>query len=452
MSDLFKNRYLAPAGLLLVLISLVLMSVYTPMFLDYFFFKGGIEQDGLFKFQLVQYFWWDGRFFTFTALIQSLLIAWAPHWIIILFYAACLAVVPALFLQYTKLFNIDIKPVSYASAYFFLLILFFYGFYSHLAQSLFWAVGGVYMLGLVVFILFLLVAETLSEAKLFSWKGLTFIGVTTIAGGLGQNVFPGTLLFLVFVLLSKWKSINKFTFFIGALGHLASMAIVVLSPGNARRSHFWKSEYEVSLLRLIENFIGVLKGYFSISLLLAIGMIVFVLIFYRVDSKSFKAKDHIVRAVLFLAMMLAVSIPFALLPEAATPRTSLVFMICFSLGLFHVSALLKFRLSGMIAEITPCWANILMIIAMMGHGYYTWLHIEAGRNAIDIQQRNENAILKQKSEGVKNIQLHYEKIPISVFSVNYTDATVSSSDSGYWVNEQLALYYGVESVIDIKEE
>lgn len=417
--------------------SLLVLAFNTQKFLDYFYFSGCIENDGIKVFLIKHYFWWDGRFLTFQSLVQASLIKLLPHAFIIVTY-----VISFLAFAYMLLTIVITNQIQRLQALPLVSILLFYGFYTHIANTVFWAVGGVYIFSALLLLLY--IKHFNLTNKLFTIASIITIGLSFIAGGLGQNMASTVLLFIVYQAITQWKTANKWVLCLSTLAALAAIALVILAPGNFKRTDYFDTNMPTSnIMLLIQNYFFVLLSYIKWSWVLIIGMPLMGLLHTAAQKQKNTPKP--LDSILYIAMAFATGLPFSLLPGAATPRTAIFFMALLCIGLYNLGRLVNIPRTPIINYKSTL--ILLSSFAVIIHLFVIPKHIEAAKAATQLQVNMESEILLQKNNGIPCITIDENIVQKEVFSVNHTGTPMSTTEPTFWVNEQLAVYYKVNCIL-----
>lgn len=441
-----------------ILIGLLLLSIcglafFTPPYLDYFYFKGGVEKDGIYRFLLTHYFYLDGRFATLPALFQISIIKYLPHNLIIFTYVVIF--ISAIFYFY-KIIQSQLNLNWNYGMIVLLILTFFYGFHTHIRESVFWAVGGVYSLFFLLTMVWLLYIEKLLQSNFFSIKHYLAIILSFIVGGVSQNLFPALFIFNIYLLFQK-KSIPFFNKIINFTATTIGFLVIAIAPGNFKRIDVFEGSAVVKPLELFNNYIEISINYIHFSWVLFV-FIVLVAIYsaftttQKLTISGAAKKELVIKNTIFILMAFSTIAPMSFIPKQAAARTAIFFMPLMSLAIFNLTYLLAMQVKLKLPETLfhrPL-KHLVIITLVLLHLLYIPKHYIYGYKAYENQKKNEQAILKKKQEGEKIISIKEVLTPKTTFTTQYTSCPLSS-DPNYFANQQLSLYYKVDAIIGIKE-
>ena len=427
--------------------SIISISIVTPKFIDYYYTYGIVHKFGVKHFILTQYRWNDGRAMSLPGLLRENLILWFPHAIVIAIFAATLILVVYV---YNKLLA---KSLNIRFTYFSLIttvIIFFYGFYSHIAHSLFWGVGGGYMFGLLFNCLWFYFLFCLNkEDSFFSKKSIFFILLSGVVGGIGQNLFPSIFIYYLYILIFQKSKYNLFTIITSFLPFAIGALIISVAKGNtAHASLIFHTTIFSKFSELPLNYFQVLGSYFSISVVLILFSILLGIYHGVTNSNSSIEEKNKKHHIIWLLMALATVAPMSLIPVAASPRTSIFFQFFISIFFHNISyqfIIAKYKKSSIkfsFVSLIP----ILSMVFLLVHSFFIFIQWKYGLIAMKNEHENETAIRKEINEGkvVEIKEAITKKNPLA-FCINYTEDPISK-DPTFWVNGQLEVYYGVDSI------
>lgn len=431
--------------------SILGLSLFTPPYLDYFYFKGGVEKDGIYQFILTHYFYLDGRFASIPALIQIALIKFLPHTLIISIYAL-------IFLSFSFFFT---KSISYFNnnrwTYGLLILIilsFFYGFHTHIRNTVYWAVGGVYSLHLLFTIIWVLFLDKWLNNKFRSKYHFFAICLSFIIGGVSQNLFPALIIYYayLFIIRKDIIIINKITTFIATV---TGFIITAIAPGNFRRMDAFEGAIDLSPLNLSSNFFGITVNYLNYSFLLFL-FIAITAIYHGIFIKNtipnrldnLDNRKHFTISIVFILMAFSTIVPMIIIPKQAAPRTAIFFMLFNSLALFNFIAYYTAKYKNKL-KVRPIIKTSIPIIALLLHLVIIPRHYISANITYKNQKENEEMIMEQIHKGEKNIVIKEIRTPKATFTTQYTSCPLSS-DANYFANQQLSLYYNVDAIIAIK--
>ncbi len=429
-------------------LSIISISFVTPKFIDYYFTYGVVQKFGVKHFILTQYHWNDGRAISLPGVIREYMILLLPHYLVIAIFAATLVSFAYL---YNKLLG---KSLHIRVTYFSLivtLIIFFYGFYSHISYSLFWGVGGGYMFGLFFTCLWFYFIQLLTkEDPLFGIKSLLFILISGVAGGIGQNLFPSIFIYYLYISIFQKSNFNLKSIGVSFLAFSVGAIIISVAHGNtAHASLIFHTTIFSKLSELPLNYVQVLWSYTSISMVLIVFSILLGLYHGFINGNGQlleKKKQH---QIIWLLMALTTVAPMSLIPVAASARTSIFFQFFISIFFHNVSyyfiteKMKKAVYSFSLNKVLPTF-SILFFVA---HSFFIFIQIKYGMIALKNEHINDTSIRNEIKQGKKIVEIKQaitQKYPLA-FCINYTEDSISK-DPTFWVNGQLEVYYNVDSI------
>jgi len=436
----------------LIVSSILALSFFIPKYGSYFFFKGYLQKNGIFKLLLFFYQFWDGRNLSVPGLIQASFIKFLPHTAIIFAYSLIF-----LFSSYLCSIILNRQVGSREDNYAFIsfaTLTYFYGFYTHIRETVFYAVAGWYISMALLLIIWLLIAEKSimkSSKKLFS---VLFVLFSFIVADLSQNILLAVFIFLCYTILKHKNKVNRITAILSVLSMFLGFFMIAQTPGNAQQIAFYGAKYFCfSAVPLLKNFISISFQYISFSWILIL-LSSFLGLFNSFSGENNKeAMPHLTifeiltRQSIWLVLAFSTIVPMALIPKEATPRTSIFFMIFISFFLHNFFYYLSrnYKDSISLKKVVRFMGAYGLFFIVSLHLFVIYKEMNIGLNAVANQKYNEAEIIRQKNGGSKVIKIKEKITSKGGFAIN-CNAIPLSSNPEFWVNRHLAAYYGVDSI------
>lgn len=432
--------------LILTILSLLALSFFIPKWTDYYLYSSQLESKEMFRWLWNGYLTWDGRFMTIYAIIQCLIIKYLPHYQIILIYTITFIATSAILCQI--LFgSINARKLIV------ILLSLFYGFYSHISETVFWAVGGIYTLHLISALLFMYLIEKIGKQPYqnsFNNPYIIFF-LSLIVGTSTHNLVPALLLYSIHtfamslsISLKKSKK-QRELLIIAFSGMLLGLIWIIVAPGNFLRSS-GLSNVNIDVVYLLKLFIGINLRFLKYSIIIIVSAFISALLLTSSKNQT-SFRDFLKNNYIWLLMAGATVIPFVFVPSEASLRTTIFFMTFIYIFVFQLSQWMLIRLQINISE----WSKD-MVIAMIAIIHLSMIpfHYKDGFIAIKERQRIESEIISQKSRNVEIIKIEQPEIDIKSFTINYNKYRITN-DPNHWINQQLSSYYNVKSIINISD-
>lgn len=328
---------------------------------DDYVFMMRIEKLGVFGHLVDGYLTLDGRFLSLQGLLQASLIGFFSPLAIIAIWNLLFGVFSFSILSFiTFEFNIKRYILGYSVINRILLFIVIYyalwfSFAYILSDILYWATGGVYIVNLVIYSLFLFFFSKLLKSQTPS--GLVFLIILGVNGGLiGINGAFSLLCFLFIEFSLHFQMVRKNNYlksiFVGGFfSVIAGMLLNLFSPGNYSRASIHESSFDLSIIELIKVFPEILArySYYSLFAFLMAGFFIYYVFGAHVfiDKKKLSFKEIISflfpkNALMFLFKYkyffvgIASIIPILFVPEFSGRRTAIFFVLCVFLGSFYI--------------------------------------------------------------------------------------------------------------------
>lgn len=465
---------------ILLLTSIVSIAFFTWYKADDFSLINQINKLGILHHVIKSYLGWDGRAII-AGTIQSLFLKYLPVEMINLIWIMCLVLTALvsfrLFILLSKLKNKFLITDYIIGTALFSAVL-WYGFKSHIGETVYWATGGAYSLTLLLATIWLYLWITFfsTQLKINKLIQILYYLFTIFAGALTQNLSCALLTYIgieliKFIATKNYIIVRRIIILIALL--IIGTLIIVLAPGNFVRSAYGLNSFTLSLSAMSFNFIRTLILYIKLSIPLFIMLLISIpLIFILISNTSIyifriiirikikkeyyinmnkriirKCLFHIVSLFQFLLAAIATIIPFILLPDFASTRTSLFFMafvffwVYFQiiplilLKTFTSSALNKFY-DGM--HIHNLWiTSFLLCIFLIVSSHIISL------NLIKNKVLAREALIKaftNKNVDVTIYPIDKRGLP---FSYSFDDI---AQDKTNWINQAVSDYFNLKSI------
>lgn len=352
----------------------------------------------------------------------------------------------------------------------------------HISETIYWATGGFYIFSAFLgvlwsYYLLKLVNNIRSKPHPTNQEMIVFFLLSIPTGMLSHNLSTGLLVFGVTIMIIYWLN-NQYdlkkllTGIFALVGIIVGTIIISVAPGNFIRAAAAKRSFQLNIPTLMQNYLDALKFYLGISQSLIILCILAAFLLTFLLGKKFGLKEaftinlgrigkeikiplnkkiliKILDRSKYLLASFATVLPFVLLPDFATPRTSIYFMIFLSIFIFvSFIPILKPTLfvpgnkstnqrKGALTfgYLMLCLLFLFQLSILVPHNIQTY--------KIQKEINKREKILA----GVKNtnadIVLPLLNIGVVPFSARFSDV---SEDSKFWINNCISQYYGLKSV------
>ncbi|RAI85582.1 DUF6056 family protein [Algoriphagus yeomjeoni] len=414
---------------LLVLIGVVLFlaTAFNSFYwMDDFWLRDEILNNGLFHVQWNFYWNWDGRAIS-PLYTDRLLILW-----IIDYPFAWLATIGSMtFLFGTaylllKILVLDkwntitiFQKLIFTFLTMFVLILVFR---PHLSRTIYWATGSLYSHA-NFFSIYLL--YRLFKTPNSSWNFLWIF--IAISSGPNNGIMLLAFLFLGFF-LKTFKIESKYFWLYLGFG-LITLALVIIAPGNFTRAN---GQLDFSISSMIAGGIAILKEYSGMSLWLLPGSILMALVL-----KPFIPKSSLYLPVLFGICAVCSILPFLPMPNAASKHTVIFFQTFLLIaGVQFWAILLDYlrvhRMQGL--------ANTVLTVFLLFFGMEIYKQWTIGR-IVKAQMDERFEILESNRGSDKELIL----APIPLSDDNWT-SRFSDIDPNFESNIYFEKYFQIKKV------
>lgn len=448
----------------LVLISIISIGLFTWPKADDFSLLLRINKLGIFQRMITNYNNWDGRAIS-LGIVQTFFFKYLPVEIINFIWATCLVLTALVSLKifiYLSRPSLKFKASEYLIGTAIFSSILWYGFKSHLAETVYWATGGVYIMALLfaVIWLYLWLTKFSLKTKINNLKKILFYLFTIYVGALTQNLSCAVLTYIgiemVKAKLKKDKIMVRKTASILIL-LFTGLLITTLAPGNFVRSTYGESSFVINFLVLGFNYITTLVVFIRASLplffLIIIGLpifVIFVLYSYNIKLKKeliIKIKlNKILSLFQFLLAAMASILPFVFLPDFVAPRTSIYFMsFIFFWVFFEIVPLILKNTTKTIKNETIYKQNRYFLFVTV---FLFYIFSIAIIHIVNLS-RIKNEVLKReeiiKTYSNKNIDVAIYPIDKTKLPFSYTFPDITE-DKNNWINRAVADTYKVKSI------
>lgn len=426
---------------LAIMLSILSLSLFIPEWTDYFGFSAALKENKITDYLWNGYLKWDGRFLSLSALIQCFLVLYFPHVIIVLFYSA-LFLINGLLIG--KILDIQIKGEKRILLHILIIISLFYGFYSHISETVFWAVGGVYTLHLFFGLILILYLKYGSKQFVKYDLGIVVL-LSLISGSTSQNFSPALIIYLAYFLIFIPRESDKNRYWFALGGLLAGLSIISLAPGNFIRANGNESNFNLDVIWLMKLFVGITLRYLKFSLvLIAFAIFSALLMAGRMTYTAESFKKHLKADFVWFLMALATVAPMVFVPSETSLRTSIFFMAFLYVFVFKMSSWFfvhnKFFLGN---KLIFC----ILICLVVTHFYMMSIEYRDGSTAQSARKSLVEDIISQKQQGQDTIVIFQPALPMKAFTINYNKYRITSN-SNNWINKQHSSYYGLTAIVN----
>ncbi len=362
MINLIKNKktvdkiLLGLAVLCLVMILTLSMNAFLNGGDDYYLMNDC--KNNILNHCIANYLEFDGRCLTLGAFLQAFSLLNFQIEVIIFMWSLCFMGSGLLILS---IINFDLEiSFTISEKYIFTILfalIFWIGSHKHLAETIYWATGGIYSFWLFMAAIWIYFYLQLQKNNFNSIQKIVFLFYSILTAASTQNLTIGliTLVIIYCILnyLSEKKSSNKLNYII-LISLIIGLLFIVLAPGNFfRMQGVNNSEIaDKTILYFLKYNLKNIIRYIYWSFLLLILSITFggVLFVYFNPNFNFKFERLSLNLkiknkqfwVIFLEntkwfwITASTLTPFIIIPAVVSPRTAIYFM--FFLTIFCVSA------------------------------------------------------------------------------------------------------------------
>jgi hypothetical protein len=438
----YKKKHFCSGLFNNILFSLLIFSALTCIFLifliawvrvpfqDDFWFSHELSNTGYIEWAVNRYLTFDGRHLTFVGAIQALSIKYLNHsfglYLYISIFLFSIYFFISRYFEKQRVLNVIILTI-------FVFISLIFSFKSHVVQTVFWKVGGIYVVSLSFFILwatFLINDRLKSNTTIVFFYFLSFtVGAST------QNLAIPMLFIILFIFFKNYcetKSISK-KLVISSLLVIAGLAFISFAPGN-RGLNNDLTNVNFNLLRLFDVFIF----YMSISKHILFSLVI--LPFVALITIGLSQKINGIIIIMFFGAAIASCIPFALVDGFLSNRTAIYFQFFLIIG--GISLLNNI----IIRFYNPKYNNAIIAVNLFIFGLaIPFILIKNILIGYDIKQRyyERMAVISASTEKFVEVEQIEIKIMNTTFLVYFSDI---NEDVSSFPNLYKAQYFGLDSI------
>ncbi len=440
------------------IISIICISFLTWRFCDDFRFEKTLQTTRVFEFMYNLYMNIDGRFLSFASFVQLSLIKYFNLKFVVFIWS--IFFILNSYLIFKIILNEFNNSIKFKAKEIILIISIisislFYGFYKHISETVYWAVGGTYMLhaffGLLWIILFRIVRNRPSKWQIV----LLYALFTIIVGMMTQNLVVCLIVFLfiesIFILHNGGR--NKLPFLgLYMFCLIAGVILTSFSPGSLSRISKYPGSLDKNILNYFKYFFNISKVFLRASVyLVPLSILSATLIYinFNIQNKEqSKQPDNklIQQLKTFKWLIISVSsiFPFLLAPSTVCYRTALFFMIFLFIfiQIVIIRILSQFEFEFFRKHIKV--ANIVLVIAFSCHlGYMAYCY-KIGNEYQSYMSYIDRYLITQKNSPlevtVKKKTLRYYPFMFNIKEWSLTD------NPGNWINKEWSFYYDIDKI------
>lgn len=461
-----------------VIVSIISIGIFTWPKADDFSSLNQINKIGIIQHIIKVYNEWDGR--VFVGVIHAILIKYLPVEIINSIWACCLVLTSFVSLKiflYLSRINRKIKISDHIIGTAIFSSILWYGFKSHISDTVYWATGGVYILAFLfaVIWLYLWITKFSFERTIRSLHKILFYLFTIYIGALTQNLSCAVLAYMgvemIKAILKKDTIVMKRTL-LTILLLITGLLAIVLAPGNFIRSAYGPKSFIMNFSVIGMNYIktSVYFTWWSLTLFMLLFISVPLIIIFLICSTHYELKKKIViklkqeysisldtatiRQVMtkiltlfqFLFAAFASVLPFALLPDFINTRTSIYFMgFIFFWTYFEIVPFSLRHIMRQTVHKTTSPSHrpyMLIIIFLLCTLSVVSTHI------VNLSRIKKEVIRREKiieTYSNKNVDVVTYPIDKTKLPFSYTFSDIAS-DKDNWINQAVAATYKVKSI------
>ncbi len=447
-----KKAFIKLSQILAIVIILLFIINCIPTFFwwDDFAFFLSVKNHDIIPILYDQYFNYDGRFLTPIAFIQHALIKYFNNAPLITFFwvisfISSISIIATFYCKKKETLVILIGLL--ASSY---LIL----FKTHISQTVYWSVGGIYSLGFFFGVLWLffynkrqdaLVLDGTNKAQYYKYFFITCI----LVGLTSQNLSICAVTIILFDLLFSKKE-KKRELLIGLLLVIPGIVFLSLAPGNSIRSgippslSIYTFSFE-NIYRIYSTPFLMSKWAFFLSPICSLFIFVY---------GDFRQKKLVGYSLKYFMASIASPFPFLFFEKSVSSgRIYIYFQVFFLISLIYLwififSSLNTKTKKNFISQKLKYLAQFSTVLLLLGASYILYSNFIYGLDIKKSMDIRNNYIQQEKLNGKKVIEV--KKINSSktwgykVFMHEFSDIM---DDPMYTVEKSAAEYYGIDSLI-----
>ena len=436
---------------------------------DFSYMNQVLSTENVIEYIKNQYVSWEGRFLSFPFFYVLLRKVEYTNLVVAVM---CTCFLGSVFLSarlWQKIFNPDKKHIN---PYLLLAMLctFWIGLRPILAQTLYWATGGIqYMIPLLGSLVWLnVIYYVLFERERILHKWFWFIALSVFSfllGGGNQTLTPALVVIalgLMFLPTDR-PARNKGIVLVSLVFMGAAAIIMYLSPGAMERASRGKdlgvASFVFSPVVLLGNFGKVCMKYTAacwVILPLSFLGAFFSALFFGFDKTEIGLRGYMQRyqkrlnfSAIFLIGAVASILPFALVPVFTPLRASIYYNVFLGISIWCVVGynvpIFVFIASRMERIISKYIMYIFPVILCFVFLFMVSDDIHYGKQIRTLMVKR-NKILSSVSEKVRGtMDMNVEPVR-SLVPVTLRFDEMSEKDRDWWMNKDIAAYYGFNSV------
>lgn len=483
MGEVMKSKniiYIATVIIsILVLVSIISIAFFTWPKADDFSQLNEIRRMGIIQHIVYRYNNWDGRAIS-VGLIQALLLTYLPIEITNSILASCLIItsfISFLIFHHRLNFRWDVPACDYVIGTAIFSSVLWYGFKPHLADTVYWATGGIYIIALlfVAIWIYLWLTKFSFERKINFYHIVFFYIFSVYVGALTQNLSCAILAYmgteLIKSVLTKDTAQIKRRIFVLAL-LLIGFIPVILAPGNFIRSAYGPKSFILSLTAISMNYLKIAVRFTDLSSTLFVMLLISVPLMtmfftysshrvlknkliiklkrkYSISFNGMAIRDVTVKVLTLFQFFIAAFasiLPFTLIPDFKSPRTSIYFMgFLFFWTYFEIVPFILRRITRtqvyMIRHL-PYRSHTMINVFLLCILSIMVTHIVRLREIKIMVLRREKFIETYSNKNIDVVTYSIDKTKLP-FSYTFSDIT---SNKDHWINQAVAELYKVKSI------
>jgi len=449
---------------LVIIILILVLNINTFYWADDYFFMMSTTKNGILKHCINGYYASDGRFLSIGAFVQGFLLRYFSVQFITLFWNVCF-LISGILTFYIAKEDLNLKISKKYSLLFGLItsIIIWVGSYTHIAQTVYWATGGVYSFSLLVGFLWIMLYNYKLKNNQYFKHLILFLSFSFIAGSTTQNLSI-SIIALVFInilidVFNK-KYVNLKFNILTILFLIAGILFISLAPGSEKRIAIVNEPQYNSIKYFLINLYKISKYFFTQNLILIVLSII-ISFFFRmsifnsmINLKKIKFifPNNPTNIIKFLKsykwLLIAISsyLPFIIVPNAVAERTVIYFG--FFIVVFILITILKIDSSSEI--INKFYKKIiysLVLLLAIGSFYYLIFNIEKGFELKKEITKREKLLTNGKNK-IITISVIPKNMKSSCY--NFFDLTTWYK-SDHWMNAGYEQYYGLKNIIVVNK-
>lgn len=445
---------------LVFIVLILVLNINTFYLADDYYFMMSLTKNGVLQNCINYYYTMDGRFLSIGAFIQGFLLRYISVQFITLFWNVCF-LVSGILIFYIAKEDLNLKISKKHSLLFGLItsIIIWVGSYTHIAQTVYWATGGVYSFSLLVGLLWIMLYNSKLKNNQYFNHLILFLSFSFIVGSTTQNLSI-SIIALVFIniLIDVFdkKYVNLKFNILTILFLIVGILFISLAPGSEKRIAIVNDPQYNSVKYFLINLYIISKYFFTQNLILIVLSII-ISFFFRMSVFNstinlkkirFIFPNNRTNIINFLKtykwLLIAISsyLPFIIIPRAVAERTVIYFG--FFIVVFILITILKNNSSSVrINKFYKKTISSLVLLLFIGSFYYLIDNLEKGFE-LKKEITKREFILKNGKNKIVTISV----IPESMKSRCYNFGDLRAwYESDHWMISSYEQYYGLKKII-----